>query len=284
MKEAAFYEPLVDNSAHCTLCPHGCKIAPGKKGLCGVRANHGGTLVAESYGRITAMTLDPIEKKPLYHFYPGTHILSIGSYGCNFRCGFCQNHDISMQEAPWRVLAAEEVAAASVELAAQCNIGLAYTYNEPLIGYEFVEDCARLVAEQGQKNVLVTNGFVCREPLLRLLPHIHAMNIDLKSFQPAFYKEIGGRLEDVQRTIELAAAHCHVEVTTLVIPGKNDSPEEMKRIAVWLASVSREIPLHISRFFPTYKLQNATPTPPETIYRLVEVAKQSLRYVYPGNC
>lgn len=283
MIEAAFYERLADKSVECGLCPHSCKIPPGKTGFCGVRYNLDGTLSAASYGRVTGIALDPIEKKPLYHFYPGTKILSLGSYGCNFRCGFCQNYEISMQRAEFRKLSPEDVAAISREAAPKGNIGVAYTYNEPLIGYEFVEHCARLIASQGQKNVLVTNGFVCREPLKRLLPFIHAMNIDLKSFCPAFYRDISGCLADVRRTIEYAASCCHVEVTTLIIPGKNDSPEEMKSLSGWLSTVNRDIPLHISRFFPAHKLRHIPPTPKETIDRLVEVAQQDLRNVYPGN-
>lgn len=284
MKKAAFYKMSDDKSVECGLCPHCCKIPPDKKGICGVRYNCDGTMIAESYGRVTGMALDPIEKKPLYHFHPGTKILSLGSYGCNFCCGFCQNHEISMQKAAFRELFPEDVAAASWEAAPKGNIGVAYTYNEPLIGYEFVEDCARLIAKQGQKNVLVTNGFVCGKPLERLLPFIHAVNIDLKSFYPAFYLEIGGHLENVRRTIEFAESHCHVEVTTLIIPGKNDSPEEMMALSGWLATINRNIPLHVSRFFPAHKLRDIPATPIETINRLVEVARQNLKNVYPGNC
>jgi len=284
MKEAAFYRPLENQAVECRLCPHHCRIPTGGRGLCGVRRNQDGTLMAESYGRITSMALDPIEKKPLARFHPGSRILSLGSYGCNFRCGFCQNHEISMEEAGYRKLSPGQVSAASGELAAEDNIGVAYTYNEPLIGYEFVRDCAALIAAQGQKNVLVTNGFVCREPLVELLPLIHAMNIDLKSFTPAFYEEIGGKLEDVQCTIRHAASCCHVEVTTLIIPGKNDSVQEMEALSRWLAGIDRDIPLHINRFFPAYKLRDIPATPVETIYRLAKAARESLRYVYPGNC
>ena len=283
MKKAAFYKTLGDKSVACGLCPHCCKIPPDKRGLCGVRHNQNGTLIAESYGRITSMALDPIEKKPLYHFYPGAKILSLGSYGCNFRCGFCQNHEISMRQAAFRELSPEDVAAASRDAAPKGNIGVAYTYNEPFISYEFVADCARLIVEQGQKNVLVTNGFICKEPLEQLLPFLHAMNIDLKSFRPEFYREIGGRLEDVQRTIASAAPRCHLEVTTLVIPGKNDCPEEMRALSQWLATINPDIPLHISRFFPAHKMRDIPATPVKTVLQLVEVARQNLRYVYPGN-
>ena len=284
MKEAAFYEPLENQAVECRLCPHHCRIPAGGRGLCGVRRNRDGTLLAESYGRITSMALDPIEKKPLARFHPGSRILSLGSYGCNFRCGFCQNHEISMKESDYQELSPGQVSAASIQIADEGNIGVAYTYNEPLISYEFVRDCAELIAAQGQKNVLVTNGFVCREPLAELLPLIHGMNIDLKSFTPAFYEEIGGKLEDVRRTIQLAASCCHVEVTTLIIPGKNDSVQEMGELSRWLAGIGKDIPLHISRFFPAHKLRDIPPTPVETIYQLVGTAQESLRYVYPGNC
>ena len=283
MKKAAFYKALDDKSVACGLCPHCCKILPDKRGLCGVRHNQNGTLIAESYGRITSMALDPIEKKPLYHFYPGAKILSLGSYGCNFRCGFCQNHEISMRQAAFRELSPEDVAAASRDAAPKGNIGVAYTYNEPFISYEFVADCARLIVAQGQKNVLVTNGFICKEPLAQLLPFLHAMNIDLKSFRPEFYREIGGRLEDVQHTITFAAPRCHLEVTTLIIPGKNDCPEEMRALSQWLATINPDIPLHISRFFPAHKMRDIPATPVKTVLQLVEVARQNLRYVYPGN-
>lgn len=284
MKEAAFYKPLDNHAVECRLCPHRCRIPPESRGLCKARRNRGGTLLAESYGKVTAMALDPIEKKPLARFHPGSKILSLGSYGCNFRCGFCQNHEISMGEAGYRELSPEQVAAASRELAEKGSIGVAYTYNEPMIGYEFVRDCAARVAAQGQKNVLVTNGFVCREPLAELLPLIHAMNIDLKSFSPAFYEDIGGRLEDVRSTIRLAASGCHVEITTLIIPGRNDGLQEIRALSRWLAEISADIPLHVTRFFPAYKLRDIPATPVETIYRLAEAARESLRYVYPGNC
>lgn len=287
MKEkfAQYSSRLEGGEILCELCPHRCKIPDGKTGICGVRRNYDGKLISESYGRVTSMALDPIEKKPLYHFYPGAKILSMGGYGCNFRCGFCQNHEISMGKAPSvRVVSPKEVADVSKELEPEGNIGVAYTYNEPLIGYEFVQDCAKLIAEQEQKNVLVTNGFICPEPLEELLRDIHAMNIDLKSFNPAFYKGIGGCLGDVQRSIEIAASRCHLEVTTLVIPGKNDSDGEMHSLAQWLAGINKDIPLHISRFFPHYKMQDVDPTPVETVCRLAEVAKQYLNYVHLGNC
>jgi len=286
-KEAKFYEPLADGFVKCNLCPHNCSLASDKTGVCGVRRNNGGVLTAESYGAVTSLALDPVEKKPLYHFYPGSKILSLGSYGCNFHCGFCQNYHISIdytENAPYRILSPEDIAAASLEYAEKGNIGMAYTYNEPLINFEFIYDCAGLISEQGQKNVLVTNGYINRGPLETLLPFIHAMNIDIKSFTPAFYREIGGRLKDVLATVETAAQKCHVEVTTLVIPGKNDSVEEMQLLTKWLAGISRSIPLHISRFFPSHKWRHIPATPVETVMRLVDAARRNLDFVYPGNC
>ncbi len=284
MREADFYEKLENNRVHCMLCPHDCKIADGKKGVCRVRRNDEGTLIAESYGRITSMAIDPIEKKPLYHFHPGAKILSIGSFGCNFSCGFCQNHEISMNDAPYDYFSPHEIAAASERLEEEGNIGIAYTYNEPLIGWEFIYDCAKLVAAQKQKNVIVSNGFICEEPLKKLLPFIHAMNIDLKSFNQTFYKKIAGCLDDVLRTIEIAVDFCHVEVTTLVIPGENDSEEEIESLAKTLSGIDKDIVFHLSRFFPAYKYQDVSATPIETVYRLAEISKRHLNHVYTGNC
>lgn len=284
MREAEFYEVMEERKIHCRLCPHDCLISNGKRGICQVRENREGKLFAESYGKITSMALDSIEKKPLYHFYPGKKILSIGSYNCNFRCGFCQNHEISMGTPEYKKITPEELAALSLELEGKDNIGVAYTYNEPFISGEFLKDCANLIHVQGQKNVVVTNGFVQEEPLRELLPYIDAMNIDLKSFQPSFYKNIGGEIEEVKRTIKFGAESCHVEVATLIIPGENDTPAEMERLAGWLSKIDQKIPLHISRFFPVYEYWNRTATPVEKIYQLVEIAKGYLDYVYPGNC
>lgn len=284
MKHADYYEALDGEAVRCLLCPHNCEIKAGCAGICGVRRNEGGVLYAESNGRVTSLALDPIEKKPLYRFFPGSMILSLGGYGCNFRCGFCQNHEISMKRAEYREMTPEALAALSLELEENGNIGVAYTYNEPLIAYEFVRDSAVKIRGQNQKNVLVTNGFICAEPLNALLPVIDAMNIDLKSFSPDFYKQIGGSLEPVKKTIETAAKACHVEVTTLVIPGKNDSPEEIESLASWLSGVSPEIPLHLSRFFPRYKMTELAHTPLETMLALEKISKKHLKYVFLGNC
>ena len=286
-KEALFYRPAENRTVQCELCPHMCKIAEGRTGLCSARRNANGILIAESYGKLTSVALDPIEKKPLNRFYPGSKILSLGSYGCNFRCAFCQNHSISMlkpEEFSGRELSPEMVAEISKNLADKGNIGVAYTYNEPLVGYEFVKDCARAIRSQGQKNALVTNGFINPEPLRELLPHIDAANIDLKTFSPAFYGELGGRLECVKATIEsVAASGAHLEVTVLIIPGKNDSAAEMEGISNWIAGLGKNIALHISRFFPAHKMRRADPTPAETMHRLVEAASKNLNHVYPGN-
>lgn len=270
----------------CTLCPHRCDIPEGKTGRCRARSNQNGVIVCSNYGKLTALALDPIEKKPLARFYPGSRILSVGSYGCNLRCPFCQNSEIAMANAsiPTVTASPEQLVRQAEELIPQGNIGLAFTYNEPLISYEYVLDCAKLAREHGLKTVLVTNGTICKEPLLKLLPYLDAMNIDLKGFTQQYYDMVGGDLETVKETISLAAKHCHVEVTTLVIPGENDRTEEMEALASWLASVDPNIPLHISRFFPQYKMLDRPPTSVETIYRLRDVAAKHLRYVYTGNC
>jgi pyruvate formate lyase activating enzyme len=269
----------------CTVCPRGCVIREGHIGFCGGRANLNGEIVAENYGKVTSIALDPIEKKPLRRFKPGSRILSVGSYGCNLRCPFCQNYSISMEKNPGRCIEAapQQLVAKALQLIPEGNIGIAYTYNEPLIGYEFVRDCARLAAEKGLSNVVVSNGYINEKPLLDILPLIHGFNIDLKSFSAKFYKAIGGDLEVVKNSIRLAATQSHVEVTTLIITGENDSEEDMRELSGWLASVSPTIPLHISRFFPAYKMSDRGPTPVPVIRRLAGIARESLQYVYEGN-
>jgi pyruvate formate lyase activating enzyme len=272
--------------AVCDICPHHCHIEEGHTGLCNARANKNGEIACINYGRVTSLALDPIEKKPLYHFMPGKRVLSVGSFGCNLRCPFCQNCGISMADAASAQsteLTPAQLVLKAVELVPFDNIGIAYTYNEPLIGYEFVRDTAALVHERGLKNVVVTNGYICKEPLDRLLPLIDAMNIDLKGFTEAFYHKLRGDLKTVMETIELAAARCHVEVTTLVIPGENDGEEELEALSRWLGSLSPDIPLHLSRFFPRYQYKDKKPTPPETLYKLYDVARRHLRHVYMGN-
>ena len=270
----------------CDKCVHHCDLREGQTGICRARTNINGEIRAGNYGKLTSLALDPIEKKPLARFHPGSMILSVGSYGCNLRCPFCQNCEISMadESADTMYVSPEQLIETAKELVPKGNIGIAFTYNEPLVGYEYVYDCSVLAHQCGLKTVLVTNGTINKEPLLKLLPFIDAMNIDLKGFTQRFYDMIGGDLETVKQTIALASKHCHVEVTTLVIPDENDSEEEMDAQSAWLASIDPEIPLHISRFFPRYKMMDKVPTPVETIYRLRRVAAKHLRHVYTGNC
>lgn len=271
----------------CELCFHHCALDEGQTGLCRARACQDGKIVSLNYGKMTSLALDPIEKKPLRRFHPGSLILSVGSFGCNLRCPFCQNHEISMagdSGIPTVEVSPEQLATKAAELVPHGNIGVAYTYNEPLIGYEYVQDCASLVHDQGMVNVLVTNGTVEEEPWRALLPLIDAANIDLKGFTPAWYRRLGGDLETVKRSIALAAERCHMEVTTLLIPGENDSEEEIRELARWLASISSEIPLHLSRFFPRYRMLDRPPTPVEQVSCLAETARRYLSYVYTGNC
>jgi pyruvate formate lyase activating enzyme len=253
--------------------------------MCGVRANMGGELIAEGYGRVSSVALDPIEKKPLYMFHPGKRVLSIGGFGCNLSCPYCQNYEISKEYGSMRQNANQmspgDVAALAERTKPDRNIGVAYTYNEPLIGYEFVYECAELVRKAGLCNVLVTNGFINKEPLEELLPYIDAMNIDLKGYTDGFYNKVGGRLDAVKETIAICAGRCHVEVTTLVIPRENE--DDVGEIAKWLSTVDPEIPLHITRFFPRYRYSDKPPTPRETIFELCETAKKHLKNVFAGN-
>ncbi|MDF2588427.1 MAG: pyruvate formate lyase activator [Anaerocolumna sp.] len=271
----------------CNICPHYCNIEEGHIGFCGARGNQDGKITAVNYGLLTGIALDPIEKKPLYRFYPGSKILSVGSFGCNFRCGFCQNHEISMaklNQVETRFVSPSDLVDTAKDLKSEGNIGIAFTYNEPLVGYEYVSDCAKLSKEEGLKNVIVTNGYICDEPLSKLLPFIDALNIDLKAFNNHFYKNISGDLEKVKQSIKLASGACHVEVTTLIVPGENDDEIEIRELAKWLASVSTDIPLHLTRFFPRYKMAEKEATKVKTVYELAEIAREYLKHVYEGNC
>lgn len=273
-------------SLKCDICFHHCELDEGRTGLCRARANRGGQIVPLNYGRLTSLALDPIEKKPLRRFHPGGLVLSLGSFGCNLRCPFCQNAEISTAgaEFPARDYSPEALVQLALALRPRGNLGLAYTYNEPLVGYEFVRDCAAMVREAGMFNVLVTNGTIEEAPWRALLPLIDAVNIDLKGFTEAWYRRLGGDLETVKRSIALAAEACHLEVTTLVVPGCNDGEDELRALSGWLASLSPDIPLHISRFFPRHRMNDLPPTPVDTVYRLAAVARERLRYVYTGNC
>ncbi|HWR38145.1 MAG TPA: AmmeMemoRadiSam system radical SAM enzyme [Patescibacteria group bacterium] len=280
-REAAYYDRILPK-VRCRLCPRQCEIGEGHTGFCRVRRNRGGILWAETYGHCSSHALDPIEKKPLYHFYPGGDILSLGSLGCNLACLFCQNWQISQREAPTVSMTPVEAVALAHQAGAN-NLGIAYTYSEPGVWFEFVLDTARQINAAGLKNVLVTNGWLEREPLLELLPCMDAMNIDVKAFSEEFYqRQCGGRLADVLATVEMAAAQCHVEVTTLLIPGLNDDSDQVTRLARWLSQISSDIPLHFSRYFPNYRM-NLPPTAPETLRRAHDDARQYLNYVYLGN-
>lgn len=270
----------------CPVCMHHCRLRPGQTGSCRARANRGGVSSSLSYGRITSLALDPIEKKPLAMFEPGSRILSVGSYGCNLSCPFCQNYEISMCAADAETvrLSPEELAGKAAELKEKGNIGVAFTYNEPMIGYEYVRDTARIVRSAGMKNVVVTNGSVTEEILEEVLPFVDAMNIDLKGFIEDFYRKLGGDLETVKRFIRRAAASCHVELTTLIIPGENDTPEQMRELSAWTAGIDRNIPLHVTRFFPRWKMTDRPPTRVCTVYELADIARERLAYVFTGNC
>lgn len=278
----------------CDVCFRRCKIEEGATGFCGARACLDGKIVAQNYGKLTAVALDPIEKKPLKMFMPGKTVLSIGSYGCNLRCPFCQNSGISWSKEAFdykntaETYSPEELVESALSLRGKDNIGLAFTYNEPLVGWEFVRDAAALCKEAGMKNVLVTNGTASQKVLQEIKPYIDAMNIDLKSFSENFYKDfIGGDLQMTKDFIRGALESCHVELTTLIIPGKNDSEDEMRSLSAWVAALEKEfgknIPLHITRFFPRFKFTDAEPTPISKIRRLVDVAKERLEFVFAGN-
>ena len=286
-KRAMFWSAKESHALQCLLCPHNCMIEEGESGRCGVRSNKLGELIAESYGLVSAIALDPIEKKPLRRFQQGKNILSIGSFGCNLRCPFCQNHGISLgYKDRWehhKKMASAQVAAMAKDTISRGNIGVAYTYNEPLVGYEFVLDSAKEVHRLGMKNVLITNGFINPLPLKELMPYIDAMNIDLKCFVGENYKKLGGNLEDVKRTIEIAAGVAHVEITTLIIPGENDGEEEIDELTSWVATINPKLPLHLARFFPAYQCLQKEPTPLDKMYKLERVATKHLKHVFLGN-
>jgi pyruvate formate lyase activating enzyme len=273
---------------HCFLCAHHCRIEPGKRGLCGVRENRDGVLFTLVYGCPVASAVDPIEKKPLFHFLPGTLSYSVATVGCNFACKFCQNADISqMPNEEGRVVgkpqSPEQVVSAAQ--AAGC-LSIAYTYTEPTIYYEYARDCARLATAAGLKNVFVTNGYMTAETLADIDGDLHAANVDLKSFSDDFYRSmVGARLKPVVDTIRLMwDMGIWVEVTTLLIPGRNDSEDELRSISSFLVSISPDIPWHVSRFYPTYHLLDVPPTPIESVERAVRVGREEgLHYVYGGN-
>ena len=270
--------------AVCETCPRHCRLAEGAVGFCRARKAQSGRVVSVNYGLATSLALDPIEKKPLSFFHPGSYILSIGSFGCNLRCPFCQNDSISQRgegDVPVERLTPAQLADVALRLKDERgNIGVAYTYNEPLVGWEFVRDAAREVRARGLVNVLVSNGCAEAAVINALAPLIDAANIDLKGPSQAYYDWLGGDFDAVCRTIQTLHAHgCHVEVTTLIVPGKNDREEDMDAIAAFIASVSPEIPLHVTRFYPRFQMMDTPPTPAATIQRLTAVARRHLKKV-----
>ena len=274
-----------DNYIECRLCPHLCKIPPGKWGICRVRQNTGDRIELLTYGVLSACSTDPVEKKPLYHFFPGYNIFSVGSYGCNMRCDFCQNWNISQKSAGSLKPNTDPGLLADEAASVPKNIGIAFTYNEPVIWFEFVMDTAIKIREKGLFTVMVSNGFINREPLNELLEVIDAFNIDLKAFNDDFYSRLtGARLEPVKESLKaIALAGKHLEITTLIIPGKNDSVNEMESQAEWIAGeLGEETPLHLSRYFPMFKRDDPS-TPPETLIQLYEAASKRLKSVYLGN-
>ncbi len=280
MKEAKFYSRLNEDKILCETCPRGCIIYKNKYGFCKAYYNESGKLYNVLYGEIVSIGLDPIEKKPLFHFYPGSKILSVGTNGCNLRCQFCQNWELVEGNNQTNNVSPEIL----LDLAKEYDsIGIAFTYNEPTISYEFVYDTFKLFKEQGLKTALVTNGYINEKPLLNLLPLVDALNIDLKSTKSEFYKKIcKGNVEPVKRTIELSHEHSFVEVTNLIIPSLNDTKEEFFELRDFIANISPDIPLHLSRYFPNYKMK-IPKTPIETLLVAFDIMREKLNYVYIGN-
>ena len=279
--EAKYYEKRDDGKVRCLLCPQFCVIAPSQRGTCRLRENVDGTLYATEYGMTVALNIDPIEKKPLYHFKPGSNILSIGPNGCNFTCDFCQNWNISQDKSSTRYVSPNEL----VKLAgSNGSIGAAFTYTEPLVWFEYVYDSAMLLKEAGLATVIVSNGFINLEPARELFEYIDAANFDLKSIRDDFYRKLcGGRLSEVQDVIVLAREMgVHVELTNLLIPGENDSDEDITELTRWISELDRNMVLHISRYFPNYK-SSAPPTSPGRIAKAYDIARRRLKYVYTGN-
>jgi pyruvate formate lyase activating enzyme len=279
--KAAYYEKLSDNKVQCRLCPSLCLLLDGNTGICGSRINRNGELLAENFGELVTACYDPIEKKPLYHFYPGSVIFSTGANGCNLGCDNCQNWEISQTKVATQFVAPM----ALVKLAeARNSIGIAYTYTEPLIWFEYIMEAGRLIRDAGLKNVLVTNGYINSDPLTELLPLIDAANIDLKGMKPQFYKTIcKGKLEPILDNVrQFYAAGVHIELTNLVITDLNDSDTDFELLTDFVASISRQIPLHFSAYYPTYRMKNP-PTSTARLIRAYEIARAKLDYVYLGN-
>jgi pyruvate formate lyase activating enzyme len=288
MKEAILYEKLAGEEVQCALCHHRCRIPKGQRGICGVRENQGGVLYTLVYRQLISRNVDPIEKKPLFHFAPGSRSFSIAAVGCNFHCDFCQNYEISQMPRDRRQIWGEDVSPEEIVALAKkagCRT-IAYTYTEPTIYFEYALDIARLASAEGLKNLFVTNGYMTEEALRTLHPHLHGANVDLKAFQDEFYKKrCGGRLEGVLQSLRvMKSLGVWVEITTLIIPGLNDSEEELRGLAAFIASLGPETPWHISRFHPMYKMLDHSPTSVQTLARVRKIGLEGgLRYVYTGN-
>ena len=271
----------------CSLCHHHCRLEEGATGFCRVRTVRDGRNICGNYGFVTSLALDPIEKKPLARVHPGSTILSLGSYGCNLRCPFCQNFSISQHgREDFRpvLVTPEQLAAKAVELKRFGNIGLAFTYNEPLLSWEFIRDTGRLIHKEGLCNAVVTNGNFDTGVARELADIVDAYNIDLKGFTAAYYQKLGGDLEMVRAFIREACRTAHVELTTLIVPGENDTDEEMDALSAWVATLSPDIPLHVSKFFPRWNMVDRNETPTWKVHHLADVARRHLHYVYTGNC
>ncbi|MGC8865313.1 MAG: AmmeMemoRadiSam system radical SAM enzyme [Bacteroidales bacterium] len=287
LKPALFYENTEETTLRCLLCPHQCLLKDGQTGICQARINNDGILYSLNFGIITAQALDPIEKKPLYHFHPGQKIFSIGSLGCNLSCKFCQNHEISQQGIEAFGHLEPQMPCEIVEKASRVegNIGIAYTYNEPIVSIEFVLETAHLAKRRGLHNVMVSNGYISPSPLQRLLPLIDAWNIDLKAFNDDFYKRLtGARLQPVLETLKkIKKAGNHLEITYLIIPGENDHEDDFHQMVSWLKEeLGANTILHLTRYFPQHK-HHTPPTPPDTLQNFYHIARQYLHWVYLGN-
>lgn len=279
-RAAEYWERLKGDRVKCLLCPWHCRLKVGQAGICNCRRNVDGELEATGYGEVVSIAMDPIEKKPLYHYHPGEQILSTAPNCCNFRCPYCQNADISQGTVPTRYVSPRDLVTLAER---QGSFGICYTYTEPLVWYEYLLDVGELAQSRGLSNVLVTNGMINEEPLRKLLPLIGAMNIDLKAMDEGFYRRIAkGNLKTVLNTIRIAREHCHVEITNLLIPTLNDGDEQITALVDWVAALGADTPLHLSRYFPHHKMR-LEPTPMETLLRAYEIAKTRLRYVYLGN-
>lgn len=293
MHKALFWEKE-GQSVRCRLCPHQCLIPNGSSGICRVRHNHEGELYSLSWGIVPALALDPVEKKPFARFYPGSFILSAGFYGCNMRCLFCQNWSISQSGPPspdgdpWSgagdILSPQALVRTALDMKKHGNIGIAFTYSEPLVSIEYILEAAPLARKEGLRIAVVTNGYINAESLSVLLPHVDAFNIDLKAFTESFYRDLcGASLSPVLQTITAAHRRAHVELTTLVIPGHNDSEDEIDALASWIASLSADIPLHLNRHHPDYRMTDVPPVELDRLASLARTARTHLSCVHTGN-